>query len=410
MKKIFTTKKAKIMAGLVAGAAVVGIGAFALFSNKSTETADAVYVTSVATLTGKLENGMRNRYAGVVESEESWSEENKSGKEVKEFNVNVGDAVTAGQQVLVYDTSEAEESLMGARVDLQRLNDELASLNENLNELNTEKNEAADESVATELTLEIQQQKLDIQSKNYDIQSKQNEINKLQQTVDNAVVTSGIDGVVKSVYNGETEGDSTKLITVVNTSKFQIKGRVNELNLNQIYEEMPVIVFSRVNDDISWKGTITKVVTDAASNKNESAEGGSDNITESSDYPFYVSLESNDGLIMGQHVYIEEDVGQLESDPSSIELEEYLIVDADKDAPYVWADNGSGRLEKRKVTLGDYNEETMKYKIKKGLKLKDKIAMPEEGLKEGQKTTGAESTGESEEEDTTETTDTIGEQ
>ena len=38
-------------------------------------------------------------------------------------------------------------------------------------------------------------------------------------------------------------------------------------------------------------------------------DGGSD-VSTASKYPFYVTLDSSDGLLMGQHVYIEPDHGQ----------------------------------------------------------------------------------------------------
>ncbi len=37
-----------------------------------------------------------------------------------------------------------------------------------------------------------------------------------------------------------------------------------------------------------------------------------DDTTSSSTYPFYVTLDSSDGLMLGQHVYIEMDEGQEE--------------------------------------------------------------------------------------------------
>ena len=36
----------------------------------------------------------------------------------------------------------------------------------------------------------------------------------------------------------------------------------------------------------------------------------SDDQTSSTSYPFYVELDSSDGLMLGQHVYIERDIGQ----------------------------------------------------------------------------------------------------
>ena len=68
-------------------------------------------------------------------------------------------------------------------------------------------------------------------------------------------------------------------------------------------------------------------------------------------YPFYVELDSSDGLMLGQHVYIERDIGQDEQ-KDGLWISDYYIVDADTNEPYVWAANDKKKLEKRYVTLG----------------------------------------------------------
>ena len=58
----------------------------------------------------------------------------------------------------------------------------------------------------------------------------------------------------------------------------------------------------------------------------------------------------------------------------------------DPEKPFVWASK-DGRLEKRSVTLGVYDEEMMRWEIVSGLTLEDLITMPQMGLEEGMKTT-----------------------
>ena len=55
--------------------------------------------------------------------------------------------------------------------------------------------------------------------------------------------------------------------------------------------------------------------------------------------------------------------------------------------PFVWADN-KGRLEKKTIELGDYNEEQMVYSIS-GINKDTKIAYPMEDYTEGMKTVSA---------------------
>ena len=47
------------------------------------------------------------------------------------------------------------------------------------------------------------------------------------------------------------------------------------------------------------------------------------------------------------------------------------------------ADNGKGKLEKRTVELGEYDEGMDMYEIKSGLALDDMIAWPVSGFREG---------------------------
>ena len=93
-----------------------------------------------------------------------------------------------------------------------------------------------------------------------------------------------------------------------------------------------------------------------------------------------------DGLMLGQHVYIEMDEGQ-ESQKTGIWLSEVYIVDADTDSPYVWAADKKGKLEKRSVILGQHDEELGEYEIADGLSKDDCIAYPSDILEEGMSTT-----------------------
>lgn len=97
-----------------------------------------------------------------------------------------------------------------------------------------------------------------------------------------------------------------------------------------------------------------------------------------------MTLEGDgEGLLMGQHVYIEPDYGQEDTqDESLINLPSYFINDAEG-KPWVWAQNSKGKLEKRSVTLGEYNTETDTYPVTDGLTAEDYIAYPDDSLKAG---------------------------
>lgn len=389
MKKFFARKRnVAIVIILVIALTAGGVGAYYYF-HRGTSSDEAVYVSSVATITGQSANGLNNRYAGVVESQESWSVTADSALTIEETFVEVGQEVEAGTPLFSYDVTETENNLRNAKIDLERLNNDLTALKTTMDELTRSRDAATDEAVRAEYNIELQQKQLDYTSQQYAIKSKQEEIKKLEETAKKGVVTSKISGVIKSIQNSSDDyfysDSSNAYITVVNMDKFQIKGSVNEQNLSSLYVDAPVIVFSRKDKDTYWKGTISKLDTGSASSNSSDSSGES--MTSSSKYPFYVSVEDTTGLSMGQHVYIELDIGQLEDKEasSSLWLEDYYIDLTDEENPCVWVDK-NGRIAKKPVTLGDYNAETFKYEIKDGLEATDLIAMPYSGLKEGTKT------------------------
>ncbi len=361
-----------------------GVGIYELlFSEDANE---EVYVSSVSGLMGNLENGMRNRFQGIVESNNSWTA-TLDGRPVKEYKVKVGDKVEVGTPLLVYDNSQKEEEIANARLELQRMQDERAAMNADIAELNTERNEATDELAAEELAINIQQKQIDMRNKDTEIATKQEEVKNMEDSLASDTVTSEISGVVKSLGNETEEGESSGGLTIVDINTFQIKAKVNEQNLSSLYEGEKVIIFSRVSNDIHWKGKITNIDKENTLASAEEYDEDGDEMTVSSNYPFYISLKKTEGLAVGQHVYVEENVGQLKKNPEEvIELDSYMIVDLETDDPYVWADNGSGRLEKRSVTLGEYNEDADRYRIEDGITMADYLAQPDENVHAGMKT------------------------
>ena len=116
------------------------------------------------------------------------------------------------------------------------------------------------------------------------------------------------------------------------------------------------------------------------------SSSSSNDTTSSNSYPFYVELDSDDDLMLGQHVYLEKDEGQLEN-REGLWLTSYYIVQEDGQDPYVWTAGKHDKIEKRKVTLGEYDEKLDQYQITDGLTEDDYIAYPEDSIVEGEKVT-----------------------
>ena len=122
----FEMKKKTLVIGIsaAAGALVIGIGLwFFLGRNSAGDDENVVYVTTVESLTNPSNgNGVLNRFAGVVETQEKLEIQPNTEKTVKEIYVEEGQEVDVGTPLFSYDTETDEENLSKAKLELERIN------------------------------------------------------------------------------------------------------------------------------------------------------------------------------------------------------------------------------------------------------------------------------------------------
>ena len=165
---------------------------------------------------------------------------------------------------------------------------------------------------------EIQSLRNSISQKQFDLESKKLEISKNQTQINNSSLVSKVSGVVKTINEKGTDeyGNAAPFMTILQTGDYRIAGSIDEQNVWTISEGQQVLIRSRVDSERTWDGVITLIDTEnpkQGNNNNYYMSSDSDTQT-ASKYPFYVELDSVDGLILGQHVYIELDLGQEEKD------------------------------------------------------------------------------------------------
>lgn len=386
-------KKQKIIIGActVLCIGVIGAGIFFVQHKDKGNKEELAYVMSVSSM-----NDMAGtqKLAGVVESQKTLDIQKDTEREVKEILVKTGDEVDVGTPLFTYDTAKLEADLQQANLDLERADNDMKNQKDQIAQLEKEKKNAPEKEQLS-YTTQIQSAQMDLKKSEYEKKAKEVEINRIKGQIENSTVTSEMKGVVKSVNNSQNreninpyDGSSQAFMTILATGEYRIKGKVNEQNITQIVEGAPAIIRSRVDENAIWRGTYTAV--DTKNSNNNSNEGmmlgsGQEQQMTSTSYPFYVELESSEGLLLGQHVYIEQDTG-LEEREAGIWLDEAFIADVDKN-PYVWVESKKGTLEKRTVVLGTHDENMMQYKIESGLKSSDYVAYPQDFFKEGVKTT-----------------------
>jgi HlyD family secretion protein len=366
-----------------------------------------VYVESVAVITGLgSANGTSNRYTGEVEAQESWKISLQYGLSVAKCYVNVGDEVKEGDELFSYNTEEMKLNKEKKELEVETLTNEMNQLKKDIagyeNDL---KNASASEKI--ELQTQILTAQTTIKKDEFTIKSAKEEIESLNKNINDATIKSKMAGVVKKINaslgtsSGDTDSDSSGSVdddsgdnvymTILALGDYRVKGKVSESNVWSLNEGDPVIVRSRVDKDQTWRGSISEVKTDQnadaeTTDNSESDYDYGDTTGESaSKYNFFVKLDDDTGLMMGQHVLIELDNGQ-EEDREGIWLNTaYLHIDGDN--YYVWAANSRDRLTLRKVTVGEYNEALDEYEIVKGLSIKDYIASDSEDLHENMRVT-----------------------
>lgn len=391
-------------AAVIAAGAGVGIWHHMKGENGSgSASSDAVFVDSVGTITGLTgADGLFSRYSGVVEPQKTEKIQLASGLTVKKTYVSVGDEVQVGTKLFSYDTDDAQDKITQLEIDIENYEISIKSSESQITQLEKERDKVKDDEKLS-YTTQIMTTQNNIKRYQYEMKSKQAEMESLKKQIANADVTSPIQGIIKTIssntgsddsssdtssgMNSDSE-DSSAYMTIMATGEYRIKGKINEQNMSEIQEGMNMIAYSRVDETQTWKGTLTTIDKESNSSNSSSAmsygDTGDSSLTSSSSYPFYVDLESSDGLMLGQHVYLMADNGQ-EDQEDGLWLEDYYFI-TDEDGAvtnYVWAVDANDKLEKREVTLGDFNDETFKYEVLDGLTVDDYIAFPGEDCVEG---------------------------
>lgn len=354
---------------------------------------NAVYVDSVSVLANLGSgDGLTERFAGVVEAQDTKDYKADSDRTIDETYVKEGDEVKAGDRLFSYDVSSEQDKLEQAQIDLERA--------QNSMDISEQKKAQLEQELAKANTaskrLQILEEQNSIKQQELDIKSKQKKIETIQEQIDNSVVTCDIDGIVKTInasaaggssssYSSDPSSGSGAYITILKTGTYRIKGQANEQNIASVFQGEQMLVHSRVNEDQTWTGVVSQIKMDQGSEQQNSDSmygySGGDS-SGSTNYPFYVELDSSDGLMLGQHVYLEQDLGQ-GSHKDGLWIDDYYVVTDDDGSSYVWAASPDNTLEKRKVTLGETDEDSFKVEIKDGLSEEDYIAMPYDGLTEG---------------------------
>ena len=349
----------------------------------------AVYVQSVKALGALGGIAPGDRFPGIVVSENVTEISKDSEKTIKELKVREGEDVEEGQELFCYDTDELTLSLEKQRLELEQLNATIENYQAQIAQLEKERGWASANS-KLEYTIEIQSTQLDLKEAEMNVKTKTAEVQASETLLEHATVVSPVKGRVQSISENGTDnyGNPLPYITIQQAGSYRIKGTLGELQRGGIIEGNRMTIVSRTDPDVTWSGTVTLVDYESPSQGSDMDRYYGSNVDEmsaSSKYPFYVELDSTEGLILGQHIYME--LEREEAEVSGVSVGSAFIAYNEDGSAYVWAES-RGRLEKRPVTLGDYNPMQDTYLVTEGLTEEDYIAFPDPQLcQEGAPTT-----------------------
>ena len=342
----------------------------------------AVYVQSVERLASLGGIAPGDRFLGLVVSEHTAEITRDVEKTIQELLVKEGDDVKEGQALFSYDTEELQLNLDKKALEQAQLQSTIETCQEKIKTLERERSGLTG-TAKLQYTVEIQSAQVDLKEAELKLKTKEEEVKKAEELLNNSTVTSPITGRVQKIdENGTTDqnGKPSPYITIQQSGSYRVKGVLGELQRGSLKEGDRVKLVPRNGEDAIWKGSITLVDYENPTQGSDSDQYyimSSDEMTTASRYPFYVALDSTDGLMLGQHLYIELD-SDGEDSPGVGISGAFLCYNEDGSA-YVWAEKG-GKLEKRSVTLGEYDPMTDVQKITEGLTLEDYIAYPDPEL------------------------------
>ncbi len=387
--------KKKILAVVIVVIVIAAIGILfnsGIFSGDSyTDDSSEVYVMPLSEIMGEDSSYSTDVFMGVVEGQETTGITKSSDREIESLYVSEGDAVSVGTPLFSYKTDSLEEEITSYGFDIEGYNLTIAENERQIEKLQSDLEKIKgqtdeDKNNREDIANQIEGLKTDIAITQNSINQTNSKIDADREKINNSTVSSTVSGVITKIAD-DTNPYTTdgSYITILASKEMRVKGQINEQNVWSINVDEPVTLRSRVDDSMTWSGTISKIDTESKQSDDSNSYSDSSD-SSSTKYPFYVTLDNSEGLMMGQHLYIE--LGQTDAPEMDFSdgtyLYDYYIAYDQEGNPFVWVDK-NGKLAKQSVELGDYFEEQMVYSVS-GIDDDTLIAYPLEDYTEGMKT------------------------
>ncbi|CAM3424523.1 Efflux system component YknX [Streptococcus pluranimalium] len=382
------TSRKKVFLGIgISLFVIAGYAIFQMSHSEKTETTETIYQPSTVT-SGKIASS--TLLSGTVSalSEQYVYYDNSKGGSAR-VTVEVGQQIGKGQQLVQYDTTNAQAAYDSAVRNLNKVGRQITQLKtygvqteapaEATTDATTEAsgNTASQSSSTSSFGQTYKQQLQDLNDSYADAEA---EVAKAQEALNQTVVVSEVEGTVVEVNHSidPAAKESQKLVHVATQGQLQVKGHLTEYDLANLKKNDEVIIKSKVYPDKKWQGKISSI-SDYPEQSSTSTDGSGSGAS-GSKYEYKVDITSELAeLKQGFSVSVE-----------VVNSKESLLVPtsavfSSKGKDYVWRfDKLSKKVSKQEVGLG--RADATSQEILTGLAKEDRIiANPDKLLKDGQK-------------------------
>ena len=303
--------------------------------------------------------------------------------------VSAGEEVSAGQQLVQYDSTSAQ-----AAYDIASRAYNKAVRDRNYFQqygtapaASAQTSEDTDEDDSTAAVTAQQRQQTEasnyqtLQDYNDAVANAASELEKAQDVLNQTVIVSDVNGTVVEVADSvdPASKESQTLVHVTSEGQFEIQGTLTEYDMPNISVGQKVKIRSKVYPDQTWTGKVNYISNYPKQNASQSANASGNSGQTSSQYEYKVQLTSPIGkLKQGFNVSLE-----VTKDEDALLVPVTAVTKKGSDN-YVWVyDEDSQKIKQVKVKLG--NADAKQQEIASGLKEGQKvITKADKSFKDGE--------------------------
>ncbi|MGT2935822.1 efflux RND transporter periplasmic adaptor subunit [Streptococcus castoreus] len=346
--------------------------------------------------------------AGEVSANNSSKVKIDSSKgEVKEVLVKNGDTVTAGQPLFSYETAQrltAQSSEFDVRTKANQVESAKVSASikwgtynrkvNDINALKTKYNNTQDESLLEQIRSaedSVAQALSDAKTADNDVRTAQIDLEKANATAATEknrlqydTVKADTAGTIVSLNaelpnQSKAKKDSETFMEIVDKSKMLVKGTVSEFDREKLKIGQKVEIIDRKDNSKRWTGTVTQVGNlKAEGNSQGNGNNQQQDNPNQAKFPYVVELDAVEKMpLIGSHTYV--NVLSVTPESGKVVLKDSFIM-KEGNKTYVWKVENK-MIKKQEVKVKEIAKGY--FEILEGIGLKDKIALPIAGMKDG---------------------------